>query len=152
MLSTPVLCGREGARKCGVEEIMTIKWMQESMSGDQLTSTSWDTLSASDIVQDLVNMEKEPLERNNEGLKERRDPLIRFQELRERIAEMKKEVNKEEVRKMELRRQLEGAKCDEFDERCKDSGNGSISTDDVINPVLPAVLFPSGGEVGTDYM
>ena len=65
---------------------------------------------------------------------------------------MVKKVNEEEVRKMELRRQLEGAKCDEFDERCKDSGNGSISTADVTNPVLPAVLFPSGGEVGINYM
>ena len=95
---------------------MTIKRMQESMSGDQLTCTSWDTLNGSDVVQVLVNMEKEPLERNNEGLKERRDPLIRFQELRDRIAEMREKVNGEEVRKMELRRQLEGAKCDELDE------------------------------------
>ena len=95
---------------------MAIKRVQESMSRDQSTCTSWDTLNGSDVVQVLVNMEKKPLERNNEGLKERRDPLIRLQELRETIAEMREEVNEEEVRKMELRRQLEGAKCDELDE------------------------------------
>ena len=75
------------------------------MSGDQLTSTVWDAFDGPDMIQDL-------LEKNNEDPNERKDPLIQLQKLRERIAEMRVEVNQEEVRSMGLR-QLIGIWCDE---------------------------------------
>ena len=50
---------------------MTIKRLQEPMSGDQLTSTKWDALNGSDVIQDL-------LEKNNEDPNERKDPLIQL--------------------------------------------------------------------------
>ena len=109
------------------------------MPGDQLTSTVRDAFDGSQMVQGL-------LERNNDDPNKGKDPLIQLQKLRKRIAEMKVEVNQQEVRSTGLR-QLVGLWCEELDQRCMDSGNGSISTDDVTDPVPPAVLSPSGGEV-----
>ena len=79
----------------------------------------------------------------------------------------KQKVNEKEERNMELRtqvektvdaRKLEEAKYEELNERWKDSGNGSTSTeerdsketDDDMDPVLPALLSPSDGEDSND--
>ena len=58
-------------RKCCIEGFMTIKRLQEPMSGDQLTSKNWDATYGSDVILDL-------LEKNNEDPNERKDPLIQL--------------------------------------------------------------------------
>ena len=164
----PLLCGKEGARRCFVEEFMAIKKVRKFMFKDQSTCTSWDALDGSDVDEVLEDEKEELLEKYNKGLEEeKKDLLTRYQELLKRNAEMEKKVNEKEERNMELRTQLEKtvnarklgeAKYEELNERWKDSGNGSTSTeegdsketDDDMDPVLPALLSPSDGEENHD--
>ena len=74
---------------------MPTKGFQEHISGYKSTITGWGTLNGL-VIRDL-------LERSNEVPDGEKDPLVQLQELREKITELRVEVQQEEMKSTEVR-------------------------------------------------